>query len=134
LCSGNTIGPIVAGAGHPAIWLEGTQQQPLEGALVSGNQIGGGPGRSHGVRLDHCADCNATNNRIAPAGASPVGAYDVTGDLVLLGTSSFPRAGQGSPAGSLTAYFAGELYFEQGQGRWWTAQAAGSTAWAAQGA
>jgi hypothetical protein len=134
LCSANTIGPIITGAGHPAIWLEGAPGQRLEAAVVSGNQIGGGSGMGHGLRLDHCTDCNATNNRIGPAGTSPVGAYDVTGELVLTGTSGFPRAGQGSPAGSLTAYFAGELYWEQGRGRWWTATAGGSTAWAAQGA
>jgi hypothetical protein len=82
LCSGNTINQIVAGAGYPGVWLEGSAHSRLEGALVSLNQItggwqAGGNSMTHGLRLDYCANCNTTNNSISLATRSEVGAFNV---------------------------------------------------------
>jgi hypothetical protein len=84
---------------------------------------------THGLRLDHCAGCNATNNRISLAMESPVGTYHVTGEILLTGTTGFPRSGTGSPAGRVTAFHAGEPYWDRQEGTWWTATTGGSTAW-----
>lgn len=131
--SGNTINRIVGGSGYPGIWLEGSADQPLEEALVSGNQIAGGESAgnamTHGLRLDHCADCNATNNRISLATANPVKTSHITGDLFLAGTTGFPRSGAGSPAGRVIAYYRGEVYLDQSHGSWWRATQGGSTSW-----
>lgn len=129
--SGNLINRIVAGSGYPGIWLEGSPEQPLEEALVSGNQITGGEPSvmTHGLRLDHCAHCNATNNRVGFATEAAVDVQPITADIVLTGTTGFPRSGPGSPAGSVTAYYASEPYWDQRQQTWWTATAAGSTSW-----
>jgi hypothetical protein len=134
LVSGNLINRIVAGSGFPGIWLEGSSGQVLEEAVVTGNQIVGGGNEAgsnmtHGVRFDHCADCNVTNNRISFATVSPVGTYHVTGEMLLAGTTGFPRSGGGSPAGTVIACYAGEPYWDLKQGAWWTATAGGSTAW-----
>ena len=133
LVSGNTVSEIMAGSGYPGIWLEGSAGHLIEEVLVSGNQIVGGTpaanAMTHGLRLDHCAHCNATNNRISGAMLSPVGTYHVSGDIVLTGTSGFPRSGAGSPQGSVTAYYLGEPYWDRAQGTWWTATAGGSSLW-----
>jgi hypothetical protein len=133
LVCGNSINRIIAGLDLAGIWLEGGEDHPLEDALVSGNQISGGdtsPGAMmHGLRLTHCAGCNATNNRISFAAGSSVGTYHVTGDVLLSGTSGFPRSGGGSPQGRVTAYYPGEPYWDSELRTWWTAIAGGSSSW-----
>lgn len=131
--NGNTVNRIVGGSGYAGIWLEGSAEQPLEEALVTGNQIVGGEAHgnamTYGLKFDYCADCNAENNGISLATLSPVGAYGITGDLCLTGTTGFPRSGRGAPVGSVAAYHRGELYWDESQGKWWIATVGGSTSW-----
>jgi hypothetical protein len=82
-----------------------------------------------GLEFDFCNRVNASNNAIAGIVTANINSVSPSGDLVLTGTTGFPRSGAGSPNGSVTSFYMGEQYFDTAGSHWWAASSFNTTVW-----
>ena len=132
--SGNTIAQI-NGAGASGIAVSGSSANPLNGLLAVNNSIAGawqtgGNGMSYGISLNHCNNPNASNNVVTNAATAAFNIVACSGNVLLQGSSGFPRSGTGSPNGSVRGFWQGEMYLNTSGPDWWICNGGwNSTVW-----
>jgi hypothetical protein len=131
--SGNTCSQMNGGV-IPGIVVSGSVGNLLSNAVVQGNSISGawqtgGNGMSFGLWFNFCTSINAANNRVLNAISGPVVLSNNSGDVILAGTSGWPRSGSGSPNGAVVSSFAGEIYISTINNSIWISALGQSTVW-----
>jgi len=133
--SGNTIAGINGGSGS-GITVVGSIGNLLIAPIICNNSISGswqtgGNSMAYGINLNYCSSVNGSNNKVVNTTTGNYNITNCTGDVVLTGSTGFPRSGVGSPNGVISCLWQGELYFDIG-GHWYAASSgSGTTAWTA---
>lgn len=136
VCNGNNIAQnnnSVTG-GYAGINIAGVAGTPIQGMVASGNSVYGGwniggNNMAYCIQVAICSDINLTNNKMANFVTGALNFITATGNLVLSGSTGFPRTGAGTPNGSVTSFYIGEQYFDTTGLKWWAASTFQSTVW-----
>jgi hypothetical protein len=119
----------------PGISLIGINTNYMNGTnctnnVISGSWQTGGNGMTYGIAASFVNNCNLSNNTIVNPvnGNFNIGTY--SGNLVLSGSTGFPRSGTASPSGTVGAYYLGEPYLDTTTPAWyWATGNGGATTW-----
>jgi hypothetical protein len=134
-CNSNNITqPNNSRKNYQGIIITGSSGHIITGVVCEGNSATGawnigGNAMNYAISVQYAADINLNNNRFAGGTAANLLTGNITGNIFLQGTSGFPRAGSGSPNGSVTSYYIGEDYFDSANLKWWKATTYQSTVW-----
>jgi Right handed beta helix region len=135
ICSNNSINQPGSGTGYAAISIAGAPGNVVEGIVCIGNVLtgrydgGGSSSMTFGLSFAHCSRVIAAHNSIANASKAPINVVNSSGDHIFSGTTGFPRSGSGSPNGTQTSFYTGEMYFDSANTKWWAASGASGSVW-----
>jgi hypothetical protein len=119
---------------YTAINFSGTVTNPLTGVVATGNTLTGpwnvgGNNLAYNIGLNYCVNINLSNTVMAGANSGTISTANITGNVVLTGSTGFPRTGGATPNGSVTSFYIGEEYFDTVGLAWWKASTFQSTVW-----
>jgi hypothetical protein len=135
VCSNNSVSqPTNKKTSYEAVALLGSAGSPLTGVVCSANSLTGawntgGDIMNFCMLIQYARDINLSNNRMTGALKGNLNTTAIMGDLILAGSTGFPRTNGGSPNGSLTSYWRGEEILDTSDGTWWKAIDFQSTSW-----
>lgn len=131
---GNTVTQPGSGAGFPGISLNGSSGNVLDGVNCSGNSVtgrfvDGTNAMTSGIDTNFAANMKMQNNVIKTFATANQRTFNLSGNHDFSGTSGFPRTNAGSPNGSVTGLWQGELLFDTTNLKWWACSTFGTTTW-----
>ncbi len=126
--------PVNSTRAYAGIHFSGVAGTPIREVACEGNSVVGGWNvggntMNYCLQIEYASSCNCTNNRFGLAVTANTALQNISGDIVLTGSTGFPRTGSGSPNGAVTSYWTGEMYFDSANLKWWAASTYQSTVW-----
>jgi len=136
VCNNNAISQCnnSVTATYTGIYIYGLAGATVTGVACTGNSFTGawnvgGNNMAYCISVAYAVETNLSNNVMAGAVTSTLTYSNITGNMVLQGSTGFPRTNAGSPNGAVTSFWRGEMLYDTTNLKWWAASTFQSTTW-----